>query len=136
MQQRYTVLFCICSRGTQFCSAYAAEVHSFVLHMQQRCAVSFCIFCEYRQFIPYSGKVQKYSRQFVSQQLVVPFKGTVAQNFTALVFSSKVSILGPDSYPNFCSNLLSNSQSYSNLKFDSPLHHAAVRFDPRCIMRR
>ncbi len=51
--------------------------------------------------------------------------GTVARNFTALVFSSKVSILGPDSYPKFVSDLVSNSQSYSNLKFDSPPHYAA-----------
>ncbi len=42
-------------------------------------------------------------------------------------FSSKVSILGPDSYPKLFSNVVSNSQSYSNLKFDSPLHHAAGR---------
>jgi hypothetical protein len=54
-----------------------------------------------------------------------PFKGTVARDFTALVFSSKVSILGPDSYPKFFSNLVSNSQSYSNLKCDSLLRHAA-----------
>ncbi len=33
--------------------------------------------------------------------------------------------MGPDSYPNFFSNLVSNSQSYSNLKFDSPLHNPA-----------
>jgi hypothetical protein len=52
-------------------------------------------------------------------------KGTVARDFTAPVFSSKVSILGPDSYPNFLSIFFSNLQSYSNLKFDSPLHHAA-----------
>jgi hypothetical protein len=52
-------------------------------------------------------------------------KGIVARDFTALVFSSKVSILGPDSYPKFCSNLVSISQSYLNLKFDSPLHYAA-----------
>jgi hypothetical protein len=36
-----------------------------------------------------------------------------------------VSILGPESYPKFFSNLVSNSQSYLNLKFDSPLHYAA-----------
>jgi hypothetical protein len=52
-------------------------------------------------------------------------KGTVARDFTALFLSSKVSILGPDSYPKFFSNMVSNSQSYSNLKFDSPLHYAA-----------
>ncbi len=55
----------------------------------------------------------------------VGVKGTVARDFTARFFSSKVSILGPDSYPNFFSNLVSNSQNYSNLKFDSPLHNAA-----------
>jgi hypothetical protein len=49
------------------------------------------------------------------------FKGTIARDFSALVFF----ILGPDSYPKFFSNLVSNSQSYSNLKFDSPLHYAA-----------
>ncbi len=42
-----------------------------------------------------------------------------------LFFTSKVSILGPDSYSKFFSNLVSNSQSYSNLKFDSTLHDAA-----------
>ncbi len=53
------------------------------------------------------------------------FKGTVARDFTGLFFSSKVYILGPDSYTKLFSNLVSNLQSYSNLKFDSPLHHAA-----------
>jgi predicted nuclease with TOPRIM domain len=40
-------------------------------------------------------------------------------------FSSKVYILGPDSYTKLFPNLVSNSQSYSNLKLDSPLHDAA-----------
>ncbi len=53
------------------------------------------------------------------------FKGTETREFTALVFSSKVAILGPNSYSKFFSNLVSNSQSYSNFKFDSRLHHAA-----------
>ncbi len=51
-------------------------------------------------------------------------KGTVARDFTALVFSSKVHF-GPCSYPKLFSNLVSNSKSFSNLKFDSPLHDAA-----------
>jgi hypothetical protein len=65
-------------------------------------------------------------------------KGTVARDFTALVFFVKSIHFGPCSYPKLFSNLVSNSQSYSNLKFDSPLHDsagsqkvqsAAARFD-------
>ncbi len=55
----------------------------------------------------------------------VQFKGTVARDFTAQIFFIKSIHLGPYSYPKFFSNLISNSQSYSNLKFDYPLYHAA-----------
>ncbi len=50
-------------------------------------------------------------------------------DFKALVFFIKSIHHGPDSYPKFFSNLVSNLQSCLNLKFDSPLHHTAERFD-------
>jgi hypothetical protein len=64
------------------------------------------------------GKFAKFSVRKQHTDL----KGTVARDFTTLVCSSKVSILGPDSYPKFFSNLVSNSltcSGESNFKFEN-----------------
>jgi hypothetical protein len=50
---------------------------------------------------------------------------TVVPDFLPTVFQSDLPTWVPDSHPKIFSSFNSSSWSYLNLKFDSPLHHAA-----------
>ncbi len=52
-------------------------------------------------------------------------KGQSHEIFHLVFFSLNNSTWGPDTPPTIFSNFVSNSPSYSNLKFDSPLYNIA-----------